>query len=231
MSNGTKPGSGGGGSSRSCLLYGCLTLVVLFIAVAIGTFFLGRYAMNRVATFVEQYTETTPMELATVDMPAEEYEALEARLKDFEGGLRDGRRLAPLVLTGRELNALIKRHPSLEDWRNRLHVELEGGLVKGQVSLPLNDLARIPGLRRLEGRYLNGAAVLNVGLQNGRLDVREDSLEVKGQPLPDEVLSQLRLHNLAQDLEKNEDLSRTLAQLKSIEVADGEVTIKAAGSE
>jgi hypothetical protein len=145
--------------------------------------------------------------------------------------LKDGRRLVPLVLTARELNALIERHPSLEDWRKRLHVELEGKLVKGQVSLPLDDLAKVPGLGRLQGRYLNGAALLNVELQNGRLDVRVDSLEVKGQPLPDEVLSQLRLHNLAQDLDKNEDLSKTLGQLRSIEVADGEVTIKAAGSE
>ena len=62
-------------------------------------------------------------------------------------------------------------------------------------------------------------------------DVRVDALQVKGQPLPDEVLSQLRLHNLAQDLAKNQSLSRTLGQLQSIEVADGAVTIKAAGSE
>jgi hypothetical protein len=231
MSEAKSTGTGGGGSSRSCLLYGCLTLVVLMIAVAVGTFFVGRYAMNRLAAFVEQYTETAPMELATVDMPAEEYESLETRLKEFQVGLDDGRSVPPLVLTGRELNALIARHPDLQDWRERLHVELEGSQVKGQLSLPLDDLSKFPGLSRLAGRYLNGAALLDVELQNGRLDVRVDSLEVKGEPLPEEVLSQLRLHNLAQDLEKNEQLSETLGQLRSIEVADGEVTIKAAGSE
>jgi hypothetical protein len=231
MSEAKSAGAGGAGSGRSCLLYGCLTLVVLMIAVAVGTFFLGRYAINRLANFVEQYTETSPMAMERVEMPEEEYASLETRLKDFQTALKDGRRIAPLVLTGRELNVLIARHPELGAWRDRLHVELEGTQVKGQVSLPLDELARIPGFSRLAGRYLNGAALLGVRLENGRLDVRVDSLEVKGQPLPDEVLSQLRLHNLAQDLEKNEQLSETLGQLRSIEVADGEVTIKAAGSE
>jgi hypothetical protein len=228
----SKPGTG-----RSCLMYGCLTLVVLMIAVAVGTFFVGRYAVNRAAAFVEQYTETSPMALGVVDMPAEEYEGLEARLKEFEAGLKEGKRVEPLVLTGREITALIARDPDLQAWEDRLQVEIEGGQVKGQVSLPLDDLAKfwlfkLLGLSsRLQGRYLNGMALLDVELQNGRLDVRVDSLEVKGQPLPDEVLSQLRLHNLAQDLEKNRSLSETLGQLQSIEVADGEVTIKAAGSE
>jgi hypothetical protein len=231
MSDAKSAGSGGTGTGRSCLLYGCLTLVVLMIAVAVGTFFVGRYAMNRLAAFVEQYTETTPMALGTVDMPAEEYAGLETKLADFQTGLKEGKRLEPLVLTGRDLNALISRHPDLEAWRDRLHVEIEGAQVKGQVSLPLDELAKIPGLSRLAGRYLNGAAVLDVGLENGRLDVRVDSLEVKGQPLPEEILSQLRLHNLAQDLEKNRSLSETLGQLKSIEVANGEVTVRAAGSE
>ncbi len=219
------------GTGRSCLMYGCLTLVVLLIAMAVGTFFVGRYAMHRLAAFVEQYTETSPMAMEPVDMPAAEYTELEARLKAFQSGLKEGKRVEPLVLTGREINALIARKPELAAWRDRLHVDLEGNQVKGQVSMPLDDLAKFPGLSRLAGRYLNGSAILYVGLQNGRLDVHVDSLEVKGQPLPSEVLSQLRLHNLAQDLEKNRDLSETLGQLKSIEVADGEVTIKAAGSE
>lgn len=231
MSEAKSAGASGAGSGRSCLLYGCLSLVVLMIAVALGTFFLGRYAMNRLANFVEQYTETTPMAMERVEMPEEEYASLETRLKDFQTALKDGRRIAPLVLTGRELNGLIARHPDLGAWKDRLHVELEGQQVKGQVSLPLDELARFPGLSRLAGRYLNGAAMLDVRLENGRLDVRVDSLEVNGQPLPDEVMSQLRLHNLAQDLEKNKQLSETLGQLRSIEVADGEVTIKAAGSE
>jgi hypothetical protein len=208
-----------------------LTLVVLMIALAVGAFFLGRYAMNRIAVFIEEYTETSPMAMAAVDMPAEEYSGLERRLQDFQTGLREGRRLEPLVLTARELNALIARKPELEAWRDKLQVELEGSRVKGQMSLPLDELAKLPGLSRLAGRYLNGAAVLDVSLQNGRLDVRVNALEVKGQPLPREVLSQLRQHNLAQDLEQNRALADVLGQLKSIEVAEGEVTIKAAGSE
>jgi hypothetical protein len=171
------------------------------------------------------------MAMVEVDMPAEEYAGLEGRLKAFQTGLDEGRRTEPLVLTARDLNALIARKPELAAWRDRLQVEFEGSQVKGQVSLPLDDLAKFPGLSRLAGRYLNGAAMLDVGLKNGQLDVRVDSLEVKGQALPEEMLSQLRLHNLAQDLEKNQDLSRTLGQLQSIEVTDGEVTIKAAGSE
>jgi hypothetical protein len=185
----------------------------------------------------ERYTDAAPLPLERVEMPTEEYSALESRLGEFQVGLNEGRRIEPLVLTGRELNALIERHSGLEAFRDLLRVDVEGNLIKGQVSLPLDDLAKFWLFRmlgwsaRVEGRYLNGEAALQVNLIDGKLDVRATAIEVKGEPLPEQWMSQLRLHNLAQDLEKNEQLSETLGQLRSIEVADGEVTIKAAGSE
>ena len=67
MSNVKTLEPGKAGSRRSCLMYGCLALVVLMLAVAVGMFFAGRYAMNRLALFVTQYTETTQMSMETVE--------------------------------------------------------------------------------------------------------------------------------------------------------------------
>jgi hypothetical protein len=224
------PNPAGARKSRSCLLYGCLTLLVILIAVAVGSFFLARYALNRISEFVEEYTDAVPMEMPVADLADPDYQKLEQRLATFQEGLKTGKGLEALVLTAPEINALIARHASLTAWRDRLRVQLDGDQVKGQLSLPLEQFARLPGMSRLKDRYLNGAAGLKVSLENGRLWVNLESLEVKGRALPAEVVSQLRQQNLAQDVDRYPELAETLGQLQSIEVKDSQVTIRAAGT-
>jgi hypothetical protein len=230
MSNGVST-STGAPKGRSCLLYGCLTLVVVLVAVGIGGYFLVRYGVNQLTAFVQQYTETTPMAIERVEVEPGEYEAIEQRLAGFGEALDKGTRVEPLVLTGREINVLIAGHPELKAWRDRVYVRIVGDQIQADVSLPLDELANLPLMSGIKGRYLNGRAGLRASLVNGRLAVNLDSVEVKGEPLPENVMMQLRQHNLAQDAGRNRELSGTLGQLRSLEVADGQITIKAAGTE
>jgi hypothetical protein len=221
----------GAPKGRSCLLYGCLTLVVVMLVVAIGGFFAARHLIGQLSTFLEEYTDTEPMAIEPVRVEPGEFEELQRRMAGFEEALERGARVDPLVLTGHDLNVLIARHPELKAWRDRAYMQVVGDQIVGQLSMPLDDLAAIPGLKRLKGRYLNGAASLNVSLRNSRLQVNLEALEVKGRPVPEEVMRSLRQQNLAKDIDQNPDLNETLGQLRSIEVSDGAIVIRAAGSE
>ena len=212
---------------RSCFFYGCLTLVVLAILVGVGGFFAVRFALNKVAAVIEQYTDTAPAVLPAVEVSPGDYEKLQGRLTKFQEALDGAKAAEALTLTAAELNALIAKHPALQEWKDRLRVSLEGDQVKGQVCLPLEGLAGLPGLSRLKDRYLNGSTVLKVSLENGLLDVHMMSIEVKGKKPPEEVMAQLRRENLAKDVQNKPEMAVNLRKLESLGIKDGVITLKA----
>jgi len=215
---------------RGCFFYGCVTLVILAILIGVAGFFAVRYALSKVTALIEQYTDPAPAALPQVEFSAGDYERLQARLAEFQDAL-DGRKEAlPLTLTATELNALIANHASMKEFKDRLHVTIAGDQVKGQVSLPLDQVASMPGLSRLKGRYLNGSAVLKASLENGLLDVHMMSLEVKGMKPPEEVMAQLRSENLAKDIRNRPEVSANLRKLESLEVQDGVMMLRAKAS-
>ncbi len=78
----------------------------------------------------------------------------------------------------------------------------------------------------VKGRYLNGAASFKASLENGVLIVTAHSIEVKGKPLPEPFMSQLRNENLAKDAYRDPKNAESLRKIESIEVKDGKLTIK-----
>jgi hypothetical protein len=193
-----------------CLIAGILALIMI-IAVAVGMFLLYRFTTR----IVEQYTDTTPMALPQPNLDEDQLQALKQRVDDFKKAAEEGRD-ATLTLTGDELTALLQRN---EDFKDRFAVTVEGDELKGQVSLPFD----FPGLGR---RYFNGSATFKGSLKDGVLIVTVDQAEVKGQPVPENVMEHLRKENLARDAYKNEENARVLRQLKSMEIKDGRITIK-----
>lgn len=212
---------------RGCLFYGCLTVFLLAVLAAVVGVFTVRYALKQLGAMVEQYTDRAPLALPAVEFPDADYRSLEERLAAFGEGMNAGRSVEPLVLTARELNALIARSPGLADLRDKVRVRLEGGQVTGEISLPLDRMAEVPLLSRLKGRYLNGTAGFKVALDNGVLNVTLQSLHVKGQPLPEKLLGPLRQQNLAADLYKDPEQATRLSKFQRIAVTDGQVVVEA----
>jgi hypothetical protein len=212
---------------RGCFFYGCLTLVIVAILIAVAGFFTVRYALNKVAAYIEQYTDAAPAPLPAVEVTSKDYDELQERLAEFQEAMDGRKEVKALTLTAAELNALIANHASLHEWKDRLRVSLEGDQVKGQVCLPLDQLAGLPGLSRLKGRYLNGSTVLKASLENGLLDVHMMSIEVKGKKPPEEVMAQLRTENLAKEIQNKPETAVNLRKLESLEIKDGKVTLKA----
>lgn len=204
---------------RGCFFYGCLIasimVVLMLLATAVGMFFLYRFANK----MVQQYTDVAPITLPASNLNDEEIDKLKERLDDFRKAADEGREVV-LTLNADELNAAL---PLLDDdLKDRAALTIEGDDLKGQVSVPFD----FPGMGK---RYFNGSGTFKVSLENGVLLVIIDQAEVKGQPIPENVMEGIRQQNLAKDAYKDTDNAKTLRKIKSIVVKDGKLTITTRG--
>jgi len=200
------------------LFYGCLTCLVLLLIMAVLAVVVVRFIKNQVNT----YTDTQPMKLPRVEMTDADYQQLERRVKAFGDAMEKGTPIESLILTERDLNALIARAANMKELADKVYVSVNGTEVRGQVSIPLSRLGWLG-----KGRYLNGEATFNVSLENGVLIVTAREVKVKGKPLPETFMSQLRRENLAKEAYKNPKNAEAIRQLDTIQVQESQVLIKA----
>ncbi len=207
---------------RGCFFYGCVIAsilsLLLVIAVGLVSFFLYRWA----GKMVDEYTGTAPRELPKVEMPDDNRRMVVERYDAFRKAVEAGKPTEPLVLSSEDLNALIEERAP--DLKGKIYATIEKDKLKGQVSIPLDNL---PSLGLTRGRYLNGEAELKVTLANGVLFVNIDSFEVNGKRPPEEVMNSIRAQNIVQDMYKDPKAAEEIQRLESIEIKDGKITIKA----
>ena len=206
---------------HGCLFYGCITGLVLLVLIAVGGLVTFHYAKKAITGLVNNYTDSQPMELPAVQMSQTDIGKLKERWKGFEDAVRAGRPTPPLTLTADEINALIASGPDQKSIKGKFYLSLDGDRVKGELSLPLQEL----GWKMVKGRYLNGSGTFNLSLQNGVLFLAPQTITVKGKPVPDMYMQGLRNANLAASLTNQPDASAVLQNLKEIQVKDGKLTI------
>jgi len=203
---------------RGCLFYGCLTCLALLLVASLMAFFTVRYVRNRIA----DYTDAAPMKLPKVELADEELKQLNERVKSFGDAMEKGQPTDPLVLTERDVNALLASAAGTKELADKFYVSLDGDQVKGRVSIPIPNLGWLG-----KGRYLNGDATFDVSLENGVVRVTAREVHVKGRPLPDSVIARWRQENLAKDIFKDPENAEAIRKFESIQVHDGRVVIKA----
>lgn len=207
-----------------CFFYGCLTAIILAVLIGIGGGLLVYFGLNKLAGMAEEFTEATPAQLPKVEIAPAAYDALKKRANEFKTAL-DAGKPATLTLTGDELNALIAGDASNSSWKDRARFAIEGSALKCQVSMPLDEMAAVPGLGKLKGRYLNGSAAVRATMETGALVVTLQSLEVKGKAVPEPFLQGIRQENLAKNAYKDKDNAKFLSQLENLRIADGTLTL------
>jgi hypothetical protein len=203
---------------KGCLFYGCLTLTACFL-IFLVLLLAALYQFRRV---VYQYTDSSPMPLPTLNMTAEQMDAVQRRVDAFKDALNAGRSTPPLVLTADDINALINTDPEFKPFKGRLYVTaLEDGKGKLAGSVRLGDI----GFIVFRSRYLNGTATIGVTFQNGILGITPEELTTKGKPLPGPVMD--KIHNLQISSRINQDphASVALNRLQSIEIRDGKLIL------
>ena len=203
---------------RGCFFYGCITGLVLLVLV-LGTLMVG---LHYVKTLVNRYTDTQPMELPTVQMSQAEMVQVKQRFEAFQQAVREQRATKPLVLTADDINALIASGGDQQSLKGKVYVSLDGDQLKGEVSVPLQEV----GLNMLKGRYLNGSATFNLAFRDGRLSVTPQTIQVKGEPLPEVYLREIRKQNLAVALTNDPGTAAVLKGLEEIQVKEGKLVIE-----
>jgi hypothetical protein len=204
---------------RGCFFYGCIISLFAFVVLAIGIGLGAWYLVSKGNEYINQYTDTAPLPIPAVEMPAEEREALTKKVEEFKTEVDEKTAVEPLVLTSDQINALMDERPEL---KGRMHVDLEGDTIKGTVSIPFEKNA---GPFKLKGRYLNAKGTFTASLVDGAIDVRVKEAEVRGMPIPPQFMSELSKQNLAKDVKLDEEARRTIARFERIEVKDGKLYI------
>ena len=202
---------------RGCFFYGCISGLVLLVIV-LGGLLVGFYYVKKM---VNRFTDTKPMELPTLQMSKEEIAQVKQRFEAFQQAVREERATKPLELTADDINALIASGAEPEALKGKLYVGLEADQVRGEVSVPLQDV----GLTMFKGRYLNGSATFHVGFRDGVLIVTPQTFLVKGRPVPEVYMQQIRKENFAAGLTNEPNAVAVLKGLQDIEVKEGKVVI------
>jgi hypothetical protein len=202
---------------RGCIFYGCITGLVL-LALILGALMVG---LHYVKKLVNRYTDTQPMELPTVQMTPGEMDQVKQRFEAFQQAVRDQRPAPPLELTADEVNALIACGPDRQALKGKVYVSLDGDKLKGEVSVPLPRV----GWGVFQGRYLNGSATFNLSFRNGALSVAPQTIVVKGKPLPEVFMQEIRKQNLATQSTDDPGAAAVLRGLEDIQVKDGKLVI------
>ena len=215
--------------NRGCFFYGCLTFVLVLIGVIIGGYFGTKKAIKEV---VKSHTATAPVPIPTLNLSAEEQQRLATQVQgEAEAAMNapEGERI--ITLDENELNAFIAQSPDLRQFTNQFYLTPGDGEIKAQLSLPLDQFQGWLELSSkfgddLKGRYLNGTASLLPAVTNGHLILNLKDLVVNGTSLPDQFTGRLKTANLAEDINKNEELRKTLEKVESIDVKNGQLRIE-----
>ena len=202
---------------RGCFFYGCITSVVLLVLM-MGALLLGLYYVKKL---VNRYTDTGPMELPALQISQSEIDKVKQRFEAFQEAVRRQQPTKPLTLTADDINALIVGAPGQQGLSGKVYVSLEGTQLKGELSVPLKEL----GLPMFKGRYLNGSATFDLSFRQGALSVTPQTIHVKGKPLPEVYMKEIRKQDLAASFAREPRVVAVLQGLQDIQVTEGKLVV------
>jgi hypothetical protein len=206
---------------RGCFFYGCIALIITVLVLAVGSVLLFRYGKSKIERTVAEYTDPAPVQIEKGDASPARLKAVQDRIDAFRQGLANGQP-QELALTADELNTLLAGQLDLQDLANKVFVIIEGDQMKANISWPLPDI----GPLKLKGRYLNGTATLKATVTNGKADLRIDDFQAKGKSIPSQFLDEIRKHNIADDLMRDQQAASAIRQIDNLEVKDGKVIVR-----
>jgi hypothetical protein len=203
-----------------CWKYGGIGCLIIIILAIIGGYFAYKGVKGVLGDLTEKYTSVKPMDLPKLDASQDEVAATMERVGTFTNALKANENAEPLTLTSKDINVLIQNHPEWKEMAGKVYVTIEGNQVNGQISMPLSEIGKM-----FQGRFLNGSASFNIGMESGRLLMFLNSAEVGGKPIPEEIMNGIRAKNLAEKSYKKPEVAAMMKKLESITVKDGSLII------
>lgn len=204
-------------SGRGCLFWCGIIAAIFFLVVLLVAYAGYRY----VKYFIAQYTDTNPVSAPALHLSRVEVTNLQQRIHTFSQSIKDNKAVEPLSLSADEINALIANETKSNASPARLYFNFNSNQVQAQLSLPTDGWIG----HLLDGRYLNGSGNFGVSLHEGHLSLRVKSIAVKGRPLPENFMMQLRAQNFAEGWTNDPDLNATIAKLEEIKIENGRLIV------
>jgi len=204
-------------TGHGCLFWGGIIAAILFLFLLLAAYGTFRYFKH----LVVEYTDTKPLPAPVVQLSGAEITNLQQRIHGFDQAIKNDKPVEPLSLSADEVNALIAKEAKSNASPARLYFSFNSNQVQAQLSLPTDGT----GVRMLKGRYFNGSGEFAVSLQNGRLNVNVKSLSVKGRPLPENFMVQIRMQNFADAWTNDVNFNQAIANLEEIKIENNKLIV------
>jgi len=207
----------------TAILLGCFGVAAFCMVVLIGAAFM---VPRMIDGAIENYTDTEPQLPPPPEIAEEEGEDLLEQVESFAEALEEGEPTEPLVLDEEELNYLLQEAAKEEDFGGGVYVELHEDQVSAMLSVPIDeDVDLGPWSRDLRGRYINGRAMLDVDVSDGKLEVNLDSFSIKGREVPGWLLDMVQ--DLIDDsgVLRSEDVRKITEKLESLDIDEDQLTV------
>lgn len=224
------PASRNDTSARSpfagCAILVAAVLVMVFLVVfSVMTLF---RQFNEIAKFTAE--KPVLLEISQIEDQEAALNGLAVRLETFRQHLTgDGE--AALSLTPEEINLAIAAYEPFKELRGTFRViSAEDGVLRIAISFPLNGKPRLTrkdedGWITSDPRYLNGTLVARPTLLKRELVLKLDDIEVPGASVPHEFIEQMSPYRIAERYLPHPVLGPAMAQLSSLEVANGTIRL------
>ncbi|THB72089.1 MAG: hypothetical protein D6B28_06240 [Gammaproteobacteria bacterium] len=199
---------------------GCLVIVLIFIGLGYAGY---RTLIGYMEDAVTEYTESESRELPQPLASASEAGGTLDIFDEFVYSVKNDIAVESLVLDAEQINQIINYHPDFSTIADHIFIRINEDLLFAEVSIPLGELRELSEL--FVGRYLNGAVELAIEMKNQRFEVYAESIEVKGQQVPEEYMSKIRTENLAKDFNRKQENKELIEKLDSISIRDGVIEI------
>jgi hypothetical protein len=214
--------------SRGCFFYGAITMTLVFIGVVAGIYFGSRKA---ILAAIATYTAPSPAPIPQLRISDIERDRIAREIALQAKQASEGKGPAELKLGEQELNVLLAQTPELRSYTNQIYLQPEGDKLKAHLSVPLDQFDHWKSLARkiggdLGNRYLNGTALLDLGITNGAVSLLLADLAVNGKSLPADFTKRVQSQNFAAAANTNPQAQAVLRQVHSITVQDGAVHVK-----
>jgi hypothetical protein len=206
-----------------CWGIGCIVCLVITLLLAIGTGVTTYLVYAKIKSYTAAAFVAVPVEEGT----PEHYAEISQRMEEVHEALLNNR-AAKAEFTAQELNICIAQNPELKDFKGKVYLKLEDGLVQAQASIPLNG---IPGF---SGRYLNGTVQTSIGVENGKISIIPQAIQVSGKNIPDDIMSQFKQgfeEGLDDKMDEDPKTKAMLDRIRTLKIEGDKVVIETRSSD
>jgi hypothetical protein len=206
-----------------CFAIGCITCVVIALVLTIGAGVTTYLVYAKIKSYTAAAFVPVPVEEGT----PERYAEINQRMEDVRQALLNNQAVKA-EFTAQDLNICIAQNPELKDVKGKVYLKFDNGLAHAQASVPLNG---IPGF---SGRYLNGTVQTSLGIENGKISIVPQAIQVAGKNIPNEMMAEFKKsfqQGFENKMDEDPKTKAMLDRIRTLKIEGDKVVIETQSSD